>query len=369
MPITPNMDLELPTVSQTLGPEWATELNTALETVDAHDHTSGRGVQVPSAGIGVDASLEMNGYDLTETRTVRFDNQSGGLNGAEDIACIYSGGGNLFFNDASGVQIQLTAGGALNAASIGGIGGDYGTSTASVYYQSVDETFYFTSDTDTPATVNVGSVIVREPSVSNPDSITIKSPASLPTSYDITLPTALPASTLPLSMSAAGVLAAGQISTAQIANGAVTSDKIAASVSISTLSATNLTAGNLNASTTMTYQSKNVAVANTNESQNQSIIRGYIAANGGSIYDGSGFSITPDVANGRIAFQLTSNFFSGSYPAVIIQPVGGNTTAYMATVNNAVSQSGWTVQFYDSSGTPLAGSTPEFMFIAIGRLA
>jgi hypothetical protein len=47
---TANMNLSLPTVSVTIGPTWATQLNTALETVDVHDHTSGKGVQVPLPG-------------------------------------------------------------------------------------------------------------------------------------------------------------------------------------------------------------------------------------------------------------------------------------------------------------------------------
>ena len=231
MPITPNMDLILPDVSETPGPEWATELNTALTAIDSHDHTSGSGLQVPTAGININEALSMNTYDLTRIRSTRYENQAAALGDAGDVGCIYVAGGNMFFNDSSGVQIQLTAGGALNAASIGGIGGDYSTSSASVYYQSIDETFYFTSDTNTPATINMGSAIIREPSVTSPNAITIKSPTSLSASYDLTLPTALPASTRVLSMSAAGAVQPGVASAivaADLGTSSVTTDKIAA---------------------------------------------------------------------------------------------------------------------------------------------
>jgi hypothetical protein len=223
------MNLILPTPTETPGPTYATQNNTAFETVDSHDHTTGAGVQVPTAGINIDADLNFNAYNATVLRSSRFDNRGSALGESTDIGCTYVAGGNLFFNDISGTQIQLTAGGALNAASIGGVGGDYSTSSASVYYQLVDETFYFTSDTNTPATINMGSAIIREPAASAPG-ITIKSPAALGSGYDVTLPTALPASTRVLSMTSAGTLvpgSTGAIVTADLADLAVTTAKIA----------------------------------------------------------------------------------------------------------------------------------------------
>jgi hypothetical protein len=232
------MNLTLPTVSETPGPEYATQNNEAFEQVDSHDHTSGQGVPIPSAGINIDDDLPMNVNDLTEVRSVRFDNQPSALGAATDIGCIYSAGGNLYFNDVSGTQIQITAGGALNAASIGGIGGDYSTSSASVYYLSIDETFYFTSDTNTPATINGGSYIFREPVVSS-NSITVKSPTSLAASYNVTWPTALPGSSKVVSITSAGALGTGvagtvdstdlatnSVSTIKIQDSAFTTDKI-----------------------------------------------------------------------------------------------------------------------------------------------
>ena len=63
---TTNMNLTLPTVSITVGPEWATLLNAALTDIDAHDHTSGKGVKITPAGLNINADLELNGNAITE---------------------------------------------------------------------------------------------------------------------------------------------------------------------------------------------------------------------------------------------------------------------------------------------------------------
>ena len=276
MPTTPNMNLILPSPTITPGPTYATQNNTAFEAVDSHDHTSGNGVQVPSAGIGIDADLPFNANNATELRSVRFENQASALAVATDIGCTYVAGGNLYFNDVSGTQIQLTAGGALNAASIGGIGGDYSTSTASVYYQDINDTYYFTSDVNKPATVSVGSAIIQEPTTS-PNGVTIKSTTSLASSYDLTLPSALPASTRVVSLTSAGVLGtgvAGTIVTADLANSAVTTAKIADSnvttvkiqdgaVTVAKLASLNSSTATIGAFTTSntSYQSTGLATS------------------------------------------------------------------------------------------------------------
>jgi hypothetical protein len=50
---------------------------------------------------------------------------------------------------------------------------------------------------------------------------------TLAASYSVTMPTAAPASTLPVSMSSAGVLSAGQITAAQVTNNTITATQIA----------------------------------------------------------------------------------------------------------------------------------------------
>lgn len=122
---TPYMAMDLPVPGTTAGGAgalylWAEKLNTALEdVVDGHDHSSGKGTRVPTSGININADLEFNGYDATELRSTRFEQQSS-VAASDDIACLYvlSSTGDLYYRNAGGTQIRLTSGGAVNAAGL-----------------------------------------------------------------------------------------------------------------------------------------------------------------------------------------------------------------------------------------------------------
>lgn len=113
MPTTSNMSLVLPAVSATLGPLWASELNTALSLVDTHDHSSGKGVKVTPAGLNINSDLAFNSNDLTTVRTVMFDAQSATL---ADIRAIYSVNGDLYWNNGSGTAVQITSGASVQSS-------------------------------------------------------------------------------------------------------------------------------------------------------------------------------------------------------------------------------------------------------------
>lgn len=221
MPTTPHMSLILPTVDVTLGPEWATELNSAFETVDAHDHSPGKGLQVPSSGLALDADLPFNSYNATILRSVRFDEQNSPLAEVTDLACLYASGVDLWFNDGNGNQIQLTAGGALNAASIGGIGGDYATSTASVFYTDSTKTFTFWQNTNQSALMDCGTILLRKTTASSA-AITIRADTSLSSGWTLTIPTAPPASTMFVGIDSSGNLAFTNSLVALTLSGALT---------------------------------------------------------------------------------------------------------------------------------------------------
>ena len=329
MPITPNMNLVLPTPTQTPGPTYATQNNNAFTTVDSHDHTSGKGIPVPAAGIGIDGDLPFNNNNLDSVKSTRFYNQSAALSTGSDVGCVYVAGGDLFYNNVSGTQIQLTAGGALNAASIGAIGGDYATSTASEYYTSANQTFYFTSATNTPANLDAGSVAIREVATSS-NAISIQSPTSLGSSYNLTLPTALPASTLPLTVTNAGVISTGQIQTTQIADQAVTAGKIAnatitsTQIANSTITGTQV-ANNINLpGTAVTVNSKFVPVSNYNWQMNIIVWPGYSGTPGGFTTSGYGWTAVGDSNLGSANFTFAKSFsstptifYDGAFPVGI----------------------------------------------------
>jgi len=112
---TSNMDLILPTPGERLGPVWATDLNTALTTIDAHDHSSGKGVQINNAGITVNADFDFRksgtSYPIINVEHVGFIKQTGHPTINNDIYAFGSGTvGDLWFRNNSGVNVQITSG-------------------------------------------------------------------------------------------------------------------------------------------------------------------------------------------------------------------------------------------------------------------
>src|SRR5215813_10420746 len=104
---TPFMNLTLPTPSVTIGPTWATNINTALTSIDSHNHTAGQGVQIPSAGININADLLWNNFNFTGLRSTKFTSQNGVLALTSDINCVYVNNGDLFYNNGSNQSVRL----------------------------------------------------------------------------------------------------------------------------------------------------------------------------------------------------------------------------------------------------------------------
>lgn len=225
---TPFMALTLPTPGVTNDLTGEQQEVAAFNVIDGHDHTSGKGVQVPIAGLNINADLSLTtgstNFNLTGARSVRLVNLSATPTASTDINELVDSGGNLYWMNSSGQAVQITAGAALSATSLGGISG-LPSGTASAAFGS--QTFTWRSATNTAATMDAGPVLIRDTAL-GASAITLQSPAGIGSPYTLTLPAALPGSNLPLSMSAGGALAAAQIVTAQIANAAVGSTQIAA---------------------------------------------------------------------------------------------------------------------------------------------
>ncbi len=115
MATTPNMALIIPTVSVTLGPTYATQVNTAFDLVDAHDHTSGKGPRVPSAGILINTDLTFGGYSAVQLKTTSYQSQGSSLSSGTTNA-VYSVLGDLYWNNGGGTAVKITNGGALNTS-------------------------------------------------------------------------------------------------------------------------------------------------------------------------------------------------------------------------------------------------------------
>jgi hypothetical protein len=189
------MVLDLPVVSATLGPVWASNLNDALTVVDAHDHTSGKGKQVPTAGILINADLVFNNYAASDLELTGYRSVGAAL-GAGVTSSVYVVNGDLYYNNGSGQNIKITNGSTLNAAAIGGIGGDYGSMgvPASLDYEQGSDTYHFYED---PAAVPAdysdikvsGVTIVNDGYVGTQYYAKLINPTNQTENYTITLPT------------------------------------------------------------------------------------------------------------------------------------------------------------------------------------
>ena len=220
---TPYMSLTLPSPSVTVGPTWATELNTALGLVDSHDHTYGHGARVPSSGLNINADVGCNDTNLTALRSVRFQAQTLPLGLAADLGCLYVNGVDLYYNDGSGNQIPITAAGALSAASLGGISGL--VAPAAVTYVAGAKQYTFSANTGTvvAGAVDVGPVTVRQANTAAAKGVTLQSYPALAADYAITLPAAVPASTVPVMMDSSGNLTVAAAPTIAVTIGGDTS--------------------------------------------------------------------------------------------------------------------------------------------------
>lgn len=113
---TPYMNLTLPIVSVTLGPEWAIELNAALTVVDGHDHSSGFGAPIKPAGIDINSDLDFQSNRSFNLKSVKFTDQTGTLVGATNASSVYSVSGDLYYTNGSGTAVQLTSGSSIISA-------------------------------------------------------------------------------------------------------------------------------------------------------------------------------------------------------------------------------------------------------------
>ncbi len=133
------MNLTLPTVGSTVGPTWATQINTALTTIEAHDHTSGKGNRITSSALNMNAATEMNSQNLTEIKGLLFDNNGSTQTGTRSLWVF---GNNLYYRNASSQNVQITSGSALNGSATGGFSGDY-VGNATAYYDNSTGLFAF----------------------------------------------------------------------------------------------------------------------------------------------------------------------------------------------------------------------------------
>lgn len=368
--VSPNMNLSIPTVGEEAGPQYATDINNSLNTIDSHNHSAGSGVLITPSGLNINADLPMNGNNLTLINTNRFISLSGTLaNTAPNIGCIYVSGNELYYNDYSGGNIvPITNNGNVNAGA-GSIGG-LPSGTASVNYTA--STYVFQSATTVSATIDVGSVILRNTTASS-NGVTLQAVTALGSNYTLTLPL-IPAQTNVMTLSSAGNMgsvtwdAVGQNMTSVGADAiAASMDSTGTNAIIATMGQTgaNAIAANTNnpnfGGKAAQEDGLNIVVSNTNATNSLCIVRGVVSA-AGAIVAGEGFTVstnTPGANDYTVLF--TTNF--GDIPGVTVTAVGSPGNTFANIIAGSPNSTGFSVFFGTASGPSPQG----FSFIAIGQ--
>jgi len=210
---TPNMGMTLPVDHGSSG-TWDTILDQVFTVIDQHDHTTGKGVQIPTAALNVNAHLAMGSFavkdalafDLGPTTPASVSSFSSALFANS------SDSNNLYYRNSSGVNVQITSGSTLNVSIVGGIGGDYSSVSALLSFDDATDS-YWLQQQGSPrpwARVRVGDVDIYETAASITNRVRVQSPSGLAASYAMTLPAALGSQTEPLSVSSAGVMSLGK---------------------------------------------------------------------------------------------------------------------------------------------------------------
>lgn len=193
---------------------WDTLLTAVFGLIDAHDHTTGRGVKVPSAGLNINADVSFaSAYGLTNLKVADFAPT------AASTVTSYAGAffvnsddsNNLYWRTPSGTNVKVIDGTTLNVAAFtGGIGGDYSTAGALVAYVDADNQYTFKGPDPgggRPWNALASSFVdIYEHETTVANRVRLQSPGSLAASYALTFPAAVPASTSVVQASSSGVL-------------------------------------------------------------------------------------------------------------------------------------------------------------------
>ena len=128
-----------PGVGTTVGPTWATDLNTTIDAVDNHDHSTNKGIRITPAAINVNADVEFNQNSATEVKNLIFDSS---VTAATTSYSVYQASGNLYWRNGSGTQVQITTGSTVNAGA-GSIDGMTGTDAGATYVDGAKSYNFF----------------------------------------------------------------------------------------------------------------------------------------------------------------------------------------------------------------------------------
>lgn len=216
---SPIMSMPIPVPGTDPGPQYAFDLDSCLLILDGHDHTPGLGNPITPGAMDINSDLSINAFNLLNIRSSRYSPQGAPLALAADLGCVYVSGVDLWYNDVSGNQIQITT--------MGGVAGTPGSIAnlvppASASYVAGSKTFVWQSNVSQAANLDAGSIILRN--IPGTNGLTL-SPPTLGSNYTITLPT-LPSVSSFMSIDNSGTIGASIPLSAGITASNLASDSV-----------------------------------------------------------------------------------------------------------------------------------------------
>jgi hypothetical protein len=197
--LSPNMNLNIPSVGQEPGPQYAFDVNSSLTLIDQHDHSPGRGVQINPAGININADLSFNSNNAININNLVLLSQPS----SSILQSIYVKPGtetpaiqDLWYNDSAGNAVQLTFNGLVNATIASLPGESYAAGTF-FWKQGAGST--------TPANFDIGSITLRPNVALTANGVVLGPPSGIGSQYNINLPL-LPVTTQVLTISNSGIM-------------------------------------------------------------------------------------------------------------------------------------------------------------------
>lgn len=204
MPTLPNMTIVTPTLGGDSG-TWDDKINAALELIDEHDHTPGKGVAVPVAGLDIDDNLPMGGFGLDDLGKISFATIATPSTGSLNIF-VDANDNELYWRSAGGVNVQLTNGASINMTLVGGIVGDYSTVGAEVAYDDSDDRYTFKQQTGKWARIAAGPIRLYEYDTTDSVYLEMAIDGTLAASYTVIWPAAAPASAAQMRINPSGAM-------------------------------------------------------------------------------------------------------------------------------------------------------------------
>lgn len=217
---TPNMSLVLPTDHGDSN-VWGPILEDVFDLLDAHDHTTGKGVKVPSAALNINADVAWSSsgtnYAITALKAVDFTPTSASSVSALASALFFNSddANNLYARTQAGVNVKILDGSTLNVSIVGGIGGDYTAIGALLDYDDATDSYRFRQQTSAAvrqyAKLRAADLVLFEYKAAGATPVptntwTVKSPAALAGALSFTLPATLSGADALVQATSAGVM-------------------------------------------------------------------------------------------------------------------------------------------------------------------